>query len=263
MPFRLGLPRTYWFDRALLALLIAGTAWLSLTLARGPGELAAIWVGNGILTGWLLSRRTATWPVYLAVAFAAELPARILAGDAWGYASAIALCNLLEALGVAALVRRRVPDVRNPKDWLALGGIATAATLASCAAAGVLAAAVSHFHHGQPFAEQWGQWFAAHVVGMVILATATLVVQRRMQGPLITAGAHRTLAFDMGAGGGGGRRRVPHPVPAAVPQLSAAAVAGGAPGLRGGGAGSDRAGPDRRHRDQPGLRAAGVAGAGR
>ena len=41
---------TYWFDRSLLALLIATTAWLSLTLARGPGELSAIWVGNGILT---------------------------------------------------------------------------------------------------------------------------------------------------------------------------------------------------------------------
>ena len=59
MMSRLRFPRTYWADRALLALLVAATAWLSLTLARGPGELAAIWVGNGILTGGLLSRRSA------------------------------------------------------------------------------------------------------------------------------------------------------------------------------------------------------------
>lgn len=98
---------------------------------------------------------------------------------------------------MAAVVRRRVPDLRNPKDWLALGGIATGATLAASAVAGALAAAASHYHHGMPFAEEWGQWFAAHVVGMVIFATATLVVLRRARGPVLTEGARRTLAFDL------------------------------------------------------------------
>lgn len=199
MMSRLRFPRTYWADRALLALLVAATAWLSLTLARGPGELAAIWVGNGILTGWLLSRRSAAWPGYIAVAFAAELPARMLAGDELGYAFAIALCNLVEAVGVALVVRRRVPDVRNPKAWLALGGIATGATLVACAVAGALAAMVSHYLHGQPFAEGWGRWFAAHVVGMVILATTTLVMQRKGPGlGLFTdPGRSGILAIDM------------------------------------------------------------------
>jgi diguanylate cyclase (GGDEF)-like protein len=180
---RLKLPRSYWLDRLILAFLIAATAWLSLTLARGPGELAAIWVGNGILTGWLLSRRTATWPGYLAVALAAELPARMLAGDEATYAVAIAACNITEALGVAWMVRSRVPDIRDPGHWVRLGGLATGATLLACAVSGVVAAAVAQAMHGQELLRAFGTWYAAHVVGMVIVATTTLVALRGKRRP--------------------------------------------------------------------------------
>ena len=178
MLFRLRLPRNMWVDRAVLGTLIATTAWLALTLARGPGELAAIWISNGLLTGWLLSRRTGTWPGYVLAAFASELPARLLAGDAIGYAVAIALTNLVEALLVAGIVRLLVPDTRDPRSWTRLGGIATAATFFACALAGLLAAGISHAFHGQPFLRAFGAWFAAHVVGMTVVATATLVGHR-------------------------------------------------------------------------------------
>ncbi|QCO66850.2 diguanylate cyclase [Luteimonas yindakuii] len=194
----LRLLRTYWADRAVLAVLIATAAWLALTLARGPGELAAIWVGNGILTGWLLSRRTATWPGYVAIAFAAELPARLLAGDAPAYAAAIALCNLVEVLAVAAVVRSRVPDIRNPRHWMRLGGIAIAATLVACAVAGAMAASVAHGLHGQPWGRAFASWYAAHVVGMVVVATTTLVVQRERLRLFTAQGRGWSLAATMG-----------------------------------------------------------------
>ncbi|WP_166815830.1 sensor domain-containing diguanylate cyclase [Luteimonas yindakuii] len=182
----------------MLAVLIATAAWLALTLARGPGELAAIWVGNGILTGWLLSRRTATWPGYVAIAFAAELPARLLAGDAPAYAAAIALCNLVEVLAVAAVVRSRVPDIRNPRHWMRLGGIAIAATLVACAVAGAMAASVAHGLHGQPWGRAFASWYAAHVVGMVVVATTTLVVQRERLRLFTAQGRGWSLAATMG-----------------------------------------------------------------
>lgn len=194
---RLHLPRTYRVDRLVLAVLIASTAWLALTFARGPGELAAVWVGNGLLAGWLLSRHTRTWPGYLVVAYAAELPARLLAGDEPSYAALIALFNSAEALLVAGLVRRRVPDVRAPGDWMRLGGVAIAATLAACAVSGLAAAAVAHGMHDQPFGTAFGSWYAAHVLGMVIVATTTLVVQRRGR-QMFTVGGGASLAATMG-----------------------------------------------------------------
>ena len=198
MPQRLRLPRTYRVDRSVLAVLIAITAWLSLTLTRGPGELAAIWVGNGILTGWLLSRRTATWPGYIGAAFVAELPIRLLAGDEPSYAVVIAVCNLVEVLGVAGIVRSQVPDIRNPGDWMRLGGIATAATLLACAVSGWMAASIAHDMHGQPPVRSFASWYAAHVVGMVIVATTTLVVQREGRGLLTAGGRGWSLAATMG-----------------------------------------------------------------
>lgn len=189
--------RKYWFDGSLLALLIATTAWLSLTLARGPGELSAIWVGNGILAGWLLSRRTATWPGYVAVAFAAELPARLLAGDVLAYALAITTSNLMEVLTVAAVVRRYVPDIRDPDQWTRLGGIATAATLLACAASGLMAALVAHSMNNQPFLAAFASWYTAHVVGMVVVATTTLVVQREGLGLFVAPGRRWDLVATL------------------------------------------------------------------
>lgn len=197
MPARFKLTRSTWANGALLAILVATTAWLSLTLARGPGELAAIWVGNGIVAGWLLSRRTAAWPFYIAIAFLAELPARMLAGDDALYAFAIAGSNLVETLAVAGAVRRSVPDVRKPDDWMRLGWVATGATLAGCALSGAIAAAVAHLIHGQPLLPAFTAWYAAHVVGMVVLGTTTLVAQRQGLGVFLAPGHGWSLAASL------------------------------------------------------------------
>src|SRR5688500_11877620 len=171
-------PRRLWLDRTMLALLIGGASGLSLILARGPGELAAVWIGNGILAGWLLSRPTALWQGYVGVAFAADVAARLLVGDAPVHAAGVGLCNLMEALIVAGVVRHKVPDVRDPKHWLSLGGIAIVSTLVACAVAGLAAAALISTLHGTPFFNNFVTWYAAHVVGMVVFATSTLVASR-------------------------------------------------------------------------------------
>ena len=165
-------------DRLIMALLVGTTAWLSLSLARVPGSVAAVWIGNGIFVGWLLSRPTALWPGYLAAGFAAEFLMRQLYGDALLSGTALSVSNLIEVLIVAGLVRHLVPDVGDPKGWLGLGGIATGSTLAACAVSGLLAATVFTLTSDAPFLANFLIWFCAHVVGMVVVATLTLVVRR-------------------------------------------------------------------------------------
>ena len=168
-----------WRDRILMALLIGATAWVSLSVTRLPGEVSAVWVSSGIFVGWLLSRRTALWPGYVGAGFVAELAVRLLSGDGLGFGFALTAFNLLEVLIVAGVVRRLVPDIGNPTRWLGLGGIATSSTLAACAVSGLLASAVVSATSHTPFLTTFLVWYSAHVVGMVIVATLTLVAHRK------------------------------------------------------------------------------------
>ncbi len=162
-----------------MAALTGLTAWISLGITRIPGGVAAVWISNGIWAGWLLSRRTASWPRYLAVGLASLLLTRYLAGDGLLTTLALSACNLIEVLIIAGAIRRSVPDVGNPRHWLGLGGIATASTLVACAVSGLLASAWLQAVSDSRFAANFLIWYAAHVVGMVVVGTLALVVQRK------------------------------------------------------------------------------------
>ena len=171
-------PERLWQDCLLVAGLVGVLGWLSVTFSRGPGELAAVWLGNGILVGWLLSRPTRPWAFYVVGGFLADLIARVLSGSPPLHALLIATSNVIEILIIAVAVRRRVPDIGDPQRWISLGGIATGSTLVACAISGLLAATVNALLAGSSFGESYLTWYAAHVVGMVICATTTLVVHR-------------------------------------------------------------------------------------
>jgi diguanylate cyclase (GGDEF)-like protein/PAS domain S-box-containing protein len=186
-----------WRDRILLVLLVGSTAWLSLHIGRVAGEVAVVWVGNGVLVGWLLSRPTRSWPGYLAAGLGAELAARLLSADNAGFSIALALFNLLEVLIIAGTVRRLVPDVGNPKRWLGLGSLATSSTLVACALSGLLASAIVSTASTTAFLSTFLIWYSAHVVGMVIVATLTLVAHRKGLGLTDVPGEGRAFIRDM------------------------------------------------------------------
>jgi diguanylate cyclase (GGDEF)-like protein/PAS domain S-box-containing protein len=166
-------------DLLVLAALTGLTAWVSLAIARTPHGVAAAWISNGIWAGWLLSRRTSLWPGYVAVGMASLLAARYLAGDGLPSTLALSAFNLLEVLIVAGVIRRSVPDVGNPRHWLGLGSIATASTLVACAVSALLASAWLKVHADAGFLANFLTWYAAHVVGMVVVGTLALVVHRK------------------------------------------------------------------------------------
>ncbi len=186
-------PKRLWAELATVGVLVGLTAWASLALARGPGGLVAIWIGNGLLTGWLSSRPTALWWRYVVVGFAADLAAHLFSGFALFHAGAISLSNLAEVLIVAGVVRHWVPDISDPKRWLTLGGFATSSTLVACLVSGLLPAWIAARHSGAYF-QPLLSWYAAHVVGMVTMATFTLVLLRERIG-VFFSGARRRWSF--------------------------------------------------------------------
>lgn len=186
-----------WKDLAVLILLIGATDWLSLMLALGPGELTAVWIGNGILGGWLLSRPTSLWPGYIAGGLAADFLAHLLTGYSVAYGLALAVSNIVEVLIVAGGIRRMVGDVGDPKRWITLGVVATGSTLIACAVSGVLAAMAITATSGGSFLTHLLTWYAAHVVGMVIVGTFTLVALREGLGLVIASGKRGSFVGTM------------------------------------------------------------------
>lgn len=190
-------PASTWADVLLLAMLVASSSWLSLTLTRVPSGIASVWVANGLLVGWLLSRPTRLWLRYVLAGVLAGLLARALAGDALLYSLALNTANLLEVLLVAGIVRRRVPDVGDPQGWLRLGRIATLSTLVACLLSGLLAGAATSLLVNAPFTLNFLVWYAAHVIGMVVVATLTLVALREGAGLLGRVGRRGDFAISM------------------------------------------------------------------
>jgi diguanylate cyclase (GGDEF)-like protein/PAS domain S-box-containing protein len=167
-----------WHEVVFLFLAVAATGWFSLNWTRTPGQVSAVWVGNGLVVGALMYRRTAEWWRYLLTGLAADQLVRHVLFAQHGIALGVGLANLLEILIVAGTVRRFVPNVLDPKGWVALGGIATGSTFLAVAISGVLASALFAWAYGSPFGLNFATWFTAHVVGMVIVATATIVFLR-------------------------------------------------------------------------------------
>jgi diguanylate cyclase (GGDEF)-like protein/PAS domain S-box-containing protein len=184
-------------DRMLMALLIGATGWMFRSLTLVPGEIAAVWVSNGIFVGWLLSRPSNVWAGHVAAGVAADFVARWLSGSGVFAGAALGAFDLIEVMIVAGTVRRLVPDVGNPRQWLVLGGIATTTTLVACAVSGVLAAAVVAATTSAAFLPTFVTWYSAHVVGMVIVATFTLVAHREGIGVIDVPGRRWHFAGTM------------------------------------------------------------------
>lgn len=183
-------------DMLVVAVLVAVASWLSLELTRSPSGIAAVWVANGFLVGWLVSRPTRVWPGYVVAGFVAGLVARELAGDTFFLALALCIANLIEVLLIAGIVRRRIPDISDPKNWLSLGRTATLSTVVACAVSGAIASVSAHFIAGTPFAN-FLVWYPAHVIGMVLVATLTLVAHREGIGLLGRRGRRLDFALTM------------------------------------------------------------------
>jgi len=166
------------------------TVSYSLLLARHTGSVLTIWIPNGIVLGALLSVPRGKWPAYLVAAFIGFFAGHLighggLLGVGLAVPLALGLSNGVEILLVAIVVRHVFPRIAEDTRFLLLGRIAVGAALVACVASALLAAIVEHAANGLPFWITADWWFRAHLLGMVIVASLTMVTllqRRRMLG---------------------------------------------------------------------------------
>ncbi|MEO6103181.1 MAG: diguanylate cyclase [Pseudoxanthomonas sp.] len=169
-----------WSAPLVFALVSAIVAYGSFHLTRFSGDVAALWIANGMLVGALLLLSKAQWPAWMLAAFLGQLAARIAVGDAMPEALGLGLANLLECWMVAGWVRRRVDDLRDANSLGEVARDGVVAALLACAVSASLAIAVKSLMTtaGTP-ALTWILWFMAHLLGMVIVGTLIASIGQR------------------------------------------------------------------------------------
>ena len=191
--FKAGLPRLV--DLGLVTLAFFAIALFAL---KTFGTASPVWLSNAIVVVALLRNRSATWPAFLALAWIADALALVLFGEGPPYL--LALCDTVEILGVATIIRRTCgvkPSVFESRQagWMVLAFVAV--PLVSSAGG----AALLFWTEGAPFLVVWRIWYSSSTLGL-LLVTPLLIgwsqpqVRQTARGQLTPAGG---LAIAAGA----------------------------------------------------------------
>jgi len=161
-----------------LGLLVGLGCWAGIELTRLGERVASIWLANGLLAGLLLGWPARRWPAALLAGLAGNVTANALAGDPPALALGLALCNSLEVLLAAALLRRRCGLDFDLRQGRALLHFVWVAVLLAPAAGALLAALLLSAQAGLPLLQTLALWYPADVLGMAIVAPLVLALQR-------------------------------------------------------------------------------------
>jgi diguanylate cyclase (GGDEF)-like protein/PAS domain S-box-containing protein len=170
----------------------------TLGLTSATDSVVTVWITNGILVGTLMRLPTRRWLPCLAIGYIALFAARSIFVGPSLFALSMATANMIEVLIVAVAIRRRFVLVTAQTPFLELGRVATVSTLVGCAVSGVLASIILHIETGASVWTVLDNWYRAHVLGMVIVATLTLVTLSEGRRMLGLPGKRRQFLLTMG-----------------------------------------------------------------
>ncbi|MFB0875005.1 MULTISPECIES: diguanylate cyclase [unclassified Sphingobium] len=151
-------------------------ACAALMVSRFEGGLAFIWGANAFLMAELLTSRRRHWPRALLACAPASAAATALLGMGPLAAVPMAAINILEALIVAILCRRFVPDHRVIGSTRPLLVFIVALCGVANVVAGLLAASVAALLTPVSFGHSFLQWYSGHVLGGLVFAPILIMM---------------------------------------------------------------------------------------
>ena len=168
-------PRMGWQLLGLFAL-IGSLSLYSIALARTTHSPASLWLANGALIGWLVRKPlTQAWPLLFA-GFLGFLTARQIMGGQLVSTVLLGLCHTLETIILAVAIRRRFPAITTETRFLDLARTVLFGAIVACGVSTFGSALVENYWPDYAFWITYNTLFRAHLLGMVIAATASLVM---------------------------------------------------------------------------------------
>jgi diguanylate cyclase (GGDEF)-like protein/PAS domain S-box-containing protein len=151
----------------------------SIVLARYTHTPATLWLTNGAMIGLLIRKPLReTWPLLIA-GFLGYFAARECVGDPFLPSVALGLCNLAETLMVTLAIRRHFPVITQETRFTDLARVSLISATAACGLAAFTVAVIKHVWPDLAFWVSFNTVFRAHLLGMIIAATTSIVVVTR------------------------------------------------------------------------------------
>lgn len=154
-------------------------AAIPIATTRFDGGFAHVWAASALLTAQLMRRDRQEWSGILFASGLASMVATALFGFGPAAALPMAFANLADALVGAAILR----TLGKRDDYLAsLGNVALfvgAAGFAGPIVSAIIAAGIAHQVVGLPYWPLCRDWFAAHMLGMLVFAPPLTMFMRQ------------------------------------------------------------------------------------
>jgi diguanylate cyclase (GGDEF)-like protein/PAS domain S-box-containing protein len=166
-------------------------------LARYTHSPVSLWLTNGAMIGVLIRKPLReNWPLLMA-GFLGYFAARELMGDTFASSLTLGLCNLMETLMVTLAIRRHFPVITQETRFPDLARVALIAATVACALAAFTIAIIKHVWPDLAFWVGFNTLFRAHLLGMIIGATTSIVVVTRHERPIATSSTPGSLTLHL------------------------------------------------------------------
>lgn len=161
----------------------------AIAFTRLSGNVALLWIANGVLIAALLTRPATERPLHIASCFAASVAASVAVSPYTTLSPMFAVANVAEALLAWALLHRFRADARIFLSLRALAGFVAAAGVVAPLVVGIMPGAILALYQGGDPWVMWMNWGIGHGLGALIgtpialLAMAGTTYRDRMSDP--------------------------------------------------------------------------------
>ncbi|WP_209346799.1 MASE1 domain-containing protein [Pontixanthobacter sp. CEM42] len=184
----------------LTVLTYAALAYGGVTLTKGEGRFAAVWLPNALAVAALLRLRPPYEPVFIGALFAGSLLGNYLAGATNIPAIGFSLANCAEIYLILWMLRKTGGgrlDMENMRDLMRF--VAVAAGIAPLLSSTI--ASVTLLLMGVDTLRPMLDWYLADAMGMMIIAPTTLILIDYLRGDLTPVPRHRLEWIGLTFGG--------------------------------------------------------------
>ena len=186
VPHALSMTRRSALQILAVGVLVGIFAWAGIALTREAGRVATIWLANGFLVGLLLRTAPKRWPAFVLAGFVGNLAADIGSGDSGAIGISLSLCNVLEVLLAAWPLYRLLAHDLDPLKIAAAAGRFVPWVLAAPILPATLGTTIVTLAEHESFWTVFRLWYAADLLGIVIMTPFVLAMNARVAARLLT-----------------------------------------------------------------------------